>query len=431
MRNWREVNGGPGREVLVLQDERLRRLVKYAYDNVPYYHKIFEQRALKPDDIESSRDLVKLPILTKRLIRDNFSDLVARGFPKRELITCYTGGSTGEPLRFYGARKDIHGWGCAAGLRAYGWVGYEVGAKCALLCEKSPYESTTARFSRITRHFLERIVLFDALEISEEKLPLFAKRLEGFQGGFIKGYPTAIYLLARFIEREGQPKIRPKAIIAVGEELSDFQRELFSKVFECDVYVYYGSVEVQAIASECSQHSGYHISAENIVVEIVDDEGKPVPAEGEGRILLTSLHSYAMPFIRYEIGDIGMISDRACPCGRGLPLLAAIQGRTADVIFTRSGKAIPGVTLPFRVFVFLGVEEFQIVQETYEKVVIKVVLGREYPRDNLDEVVRKIVGQFRPALGEDVEIVTEFVDQIPSTRRGKRRFVISNVPERF
>jgi len=417
----------PRERILALQDERLRKLVRYAYDSVPYYRKVFEQCALKPEDIVTSVDLVKLPILTRQLVRNNFSDLVARGFPRRELMSCLTGGSTGEALRFYKTRDDYHGWDAAAGLRAHKWAGYEVGEKLALFWGRHPRLSVADSLTRTTKHFVQRVELFDALKMTEAKLAHFAKRLEGFDGGFIKGYPSAIYLMARYIEKEGKPVIRPRAIITTGEELYDFQRELFSKVFKCETYSYYSTNEVDAIASECLEHSGYHISAENVIVEIVDDADKPVPLGGEGRILITSLHNYGMPFIRYEIGDIGVSSDKVCPCGRGLPVLAAVNGRISDFIFTRKGDCIPGIALNRSFLAGLGVEQYQIVQESYEKVVIKLVFGREYKHDHVNEAVEEIERHFKSELGGDIDVVIELVDQIVPTRIGKRRMFMSKV----
>lgn len=417
----------PREKILALQGERLRKLIRYAYDNVPYYRNVFDQHTLKPEDIVDSGDLVKLPVLTRQLVRGNFSDLVARGFPRKELMPCLTGGSTGEALRFYRTRDDYHGWDAAAGLRAHKWAGYEVGEKLALFWGRHPRLSMADSLTRTTKHFVQRVVLFDALTMSDQRLPSFAKRLEGFDGGFIKGYPSAVYLMARYIEKEGKPVIRPRAIITTGEALYDFQRELFSRVFGCETYSFYATNEVDAVASECSEHSGYHISAENVIVEIVDDADKPVPVGGEGRILVTSLHNYGMPFIRYEIGDIGVSSDKACPCNRGLPLLTAVNGRISDFIFTRKGDCIPGIALNRSFLAGLGVEQFQIVQESYEKVVIKLVFGREYKCDYVNEAVRKIERHFKAELGRDIDVVTELVDQIVPTRIGKRRMFISKV----
>jgi len=417
----------PREKILALQDERLRKLVRYAYDNVPYYLNVFDRRALKPDDIVTSGDLMKLPVLTKQLIRKNFSDFVARGFPGKELMPFLTGGSTDEPLRFYKTRDDYHGWDTAAGLRAHKWAGYHVGEKLALFWGRHPRLSIADSIARTTKHFVQRVELFDALTMSDQRLPSFAKRLEGFDGGFVKGYPSAVYLMARYIEKEGKPGIRPRAIIMTGEELYNFQRELFSRVFGCETYSYYSTNEVNAIASECPEHSGYHISAENVIVEIVDDADKIVSVGGEGRILVTSLHNYGMPFIRYDVGDIGVSSDKACPCGRGLPMLAAINGRADDVIFTESGKSIPIVALNCDFLASLGVEQFRILQESYEKVVVKIVLAKESEHEHVNVAVKKIERHFRSELGGDIDVVTELVDRIVPTRIGKRRMFISKV----
>jgi len=415
----------PRDRMLALQDERLRILVRHAYDNVPYYRKVFEQRELKPDDIKTSEDLARLPILTKQLVRNNFMDLVARGLPKKEIVLGYTGGSTGEPLRFY-RTKDERNWGHAAQLRAHRWAGYEIGDKRATVQVRDIYNSTMDKFMRTCQRFLQRIVTFNLLEMSTERLPLYAKKLQDFQPEFIAGYPTAIYLLAQSVEKGGEPKIRPKAIFTGAEQLYDYQRDLFSRVFECEVYSYYSSMEMHNIASECPEHTGYHISSENVVVEIVNSEGELVPVGEEGRVLATNLRNYAMPFIRYENGDAAAISDSICPCGRGLPLLAAISGRTTDVIFTKDGKCIPGLSLPFGVFDSPGIEQFQIVQETRDSVVIRLVLDRACPRNQVDDAVKQILYQYRSILGEDTDVSVEFVDQILPTRSGKRRVVISN-----
>ena len=415
-------------KILELQNQRLRQLVRHAYDNVPYYRRIFDERALKPNDIECSEDLVKLPVLTKQLIRNNFDDLMARGLPGKERIQHATSGSVGEPLVFYRVRNDLN-WGSAALQRAYEWAGYEIGDKCVSIWRRYSYKPMV-NFREAAAKFFERILFFDVEKISTEKMPLFAKKLKHFQPEFIRSYPSAIYLLARFIKREGKPRLRPKAIITAGEQLYDYQRDLFRKVFACETYSCYGSWEVPAIASECSQHSGYHIAAENVILEIVNDEGKPIPVEEEGRILVTNLHNYAMPFIRYDIGDVGAGSDQACPCGRGLPLLAKLSGRTTDVILTRSSGAIPGIALPRTFLASLGIDQLQIVQENYQKVVVKLVLGGECPQKRADELAREIIARYRPILGEDMDITVEFVDQIPLTRAGKRRVVISNLPPR-
>ncbi|MFC1979901.1 phenylacetate--CoA ligase family protein [Chloroflexota bacterium] len=417
-------------KILELQNQRLRQLVRHAYDNVPYYRRIFDKRALKLSDIECSEDLVKLPVLTKKLIKDNFDNLTARGFPSKKIIRSATAGSTGEPLRFYSTRNDWRNWGNAAYLRAYGWSGYEIGDKRVDVSGRNPDHSALKVIRYRAIEFFERVVLLDVKEMSVGNMTLLTGKLDNLQPEFINGYPTAIYLLARFIQREGGPRLRPRAVITVSEQLYDYQRELFRKVFQCETYSHYDSWEMHAIATECSEHSGYHIAAENVIVEAVSDEGNPVLFGEEGKILVTNLHNYAMPFIRYDIGDVGAISDQVCSCGRGLPLLSKLSGRTTDVILTRSGRCIPAMALPWGFLADLDIEQLQIAQESYEKVVVKLVLDHELPQSRLDEITREIIRQWRPQLGENMDINIELVDQIPLTRAGKHKMVISNLPER-
>jgi phenylacetate-CoA ligase len=419
----------PRDRIIGLQNKRLRQLIKYAYKNVPYYRRIFDERGFKPGDIKGAQDLVKLPILTKRLIRENFDGMIARGFPSKELLPNSTGGSTGEALKFYSTKDDQYNWGHAASLRAHRWVGYEVGDKVIAF-----YETGHRMYSRMDKlrgmlgRFFERVLVISTKEMSPDRLLSRAKKLEDFKPEVIRGYPSAIYLLARLIEREGKPRLRPRAVIVDSEQLYDYQRELFGKVFGCETFSHYDSFEVHPIANECPEHAGCHIAAENVIVEVVDGKGKPVPTGREGRILVTNLHNYAMPFIRYDMGDIGALSDKACPCGRGLPLLAKVTGRTTDYMRTKSGGFIPGMAVPWSFFATLGVEQFQIVQETRGEMIVKLVLDRKYPEKRKDEIAKKIVDFLRKVVGEGLEISVKFVDQIPTTKAGKRRVIISKLP---
>ena len=299
--------------------------------------------------------------------------------------------------------------------------------KTVLLQEKRLDVSKMAKIGQAFKRFFQRRILLDIRELSG-KLDIFAKKIEELQPEFISGYPGAIYLVAQFIERGRKSRLRPRVVITGAEPLYDYQRELFRRVFECETYSIYSSWEAHNVAAECPVHSGYHMAAENMVVEIVDDKDEPVPAGVEGRILITTLHNYAMPFIRYDIGDVGIGSEKVCSCGRGLPLLAGITGRTCDFLFASSGERIPGISLPWSFLNFLGVEQFQIVQESYEHVTVKLVLDGKYTQERIEQLTTEVVSQYKPILGEDMHITVEFVDAIVPTAAGKTKFFISNLP---
>jgi len=418
----------PKDKLLELQNERLRSLLSHAYDTVPYYHKLFDERSIKPDDIKDSKELAALPVLTKQLIKINFDNLKSSAFSPKETILSSTSGSTGSPLKFYSTKEDQLEWGFARGLRAQKWAGYELGEKTVIMRPFLPSLSKSGRLGKRIQAFFKRHLILDPSTMSKETMPLLVRRMEAFQPRFIGGYPSVIYLLARFIKRSRRPSFSSKAIITGSEQLHDYQRELFEEVFGCETYGIYGSWEVHSIAAECAEHTGYHIAAEDIIMEIVNDAGEPVPPGTEGRILLTNLHNYAMPFIRYDIGDVGVISPKLCPCGRGLPLLVKLGGRTDDVIVTRSGRTIPGIVLPRRFLAHHGVEQHQLVQDSYDSVKVKLVLDGEYAPEHRNKLNKLIVAQYQPILGEDIAVTVQFVDQIVTPPNWKGRVVISNLP---
>jgi phenylacetate-CoA ligase len=414
-------------KILELQNECLGKLMEQTYRDVPYYRRIFDERALKPCSIHSAKDLEKLPVLTKQIIRDHSAELLSAGFTARQRVRFSTGGSTGEPLQFYRTRPDELSRDLAAAQRALGWAGYELGDKLARIAVVRPYPSIIHRISESGKHLFERYLMIDAKQVSAQTLPFYVKQLEKFQPRFICGYPNAIELAARFILKAGRPHLKPAAIITDSEQLYDYQRELFSSVFGCPTFSNYDSWEAHAIATECAEHSGLHIAAENLIVEIVDDAGNQLSAGREGRIAITSLHNHAMPFIRYIIGDLGVAKDELCHCGRGLPLLAGLSGRTTDVIYTKSGKAISGTALLHVFLPPMGVSQFQFVQESYEKVVIKVIMDRNYPKAYLDDLTSRLTQRYKKLLEENLDIRIEFVDAIPLTKDGKRKVIISKL----
>jgi phenylacetate-CoA ligase len=421
---WRSKN-----DIFELQNERLRSLINYAHDNVPYYSRVFRERALQPQDIRDTRDLVKLPELNKNLVRSNFADMKSRAVPRKEMLSTATSGSTGEPLIFYSTKEDQINRGYARALRARGWAGCSLGDKTVILRE-TRQRGLGLRERKITgrtRLFFERSLELDPALLSTDTMAYFRQKMEDFNPRLLFGYPSAIGLLANFIKRNGKTALRPRAVQTIGEQLNDHQRRLIEEVFECKVYDAYSAWEAYEIASECPEHTGLHIAAEDMILEVVDDAGIPVPAGKEGRILLTNLHNYAMPLIRYEIGDLGTMSDRDCPCGRWLPLLAAVNGRVCDAIMTRSKGTVPGMSLPWDFLAQWKVEQFQIVQEDIDRLVVRLVFTDSVTEQYIVELSQEIRRRYVTILGQDMNIVVEPVDQILPLKSGKRQIVVSKL----
>ncbi len=412
----------PREKLVALQNVRLVGLISAAYQNTAYYRKALAERGLVPQNISTMDDLAKLPVLTRAAVRDNFHALIAENLKPGRMKLGETGGTTGEPLRFM--KPGDEGWGWGAYYRGLEWYGLSSGDKHSLIWGYSPAASRVASFLAGTGHFLRNCAFLNAFDLSEARMAAFASKLKKFQPKAIAGYSSAVYIFAEYVKQSQIQGIRPGLAITTAEKLYDYQRQAIKEAFECDVFQYYGSREVASLGYECPQHHGYHTSMENVVLETVDERGNRVKPGEVGRVLVTDLHNYAMPLIRYELGDLGILSDEACPCGRGLSVIASIEGRMTDVIVCSRGFISP-VALTTYVFKDMPVRQFQVVQETLDDVRVKVVPGEGFGREETGRIKEAL--QARMGMGTHVGV--ELVDDIPpSPSSGKRRVVISKVP---
>ena len=403
-----------------IQRKKLQALLRHAYENVPYYHNMFKSLNLKPDDIRTQEDLQKLPILTKEDIQNNLQDMVARNKSKESLLKNATGGSTGKPLSFY-QDKIYWDWNAADKSRHLKMMDFDSGEKCAYLWgadRDSPQMTFRGKIGQI----INRSMWLNTFNLTEEMMFDYSQKLQKFKPKIIIGYATSLYLFAEFLKENNIKGITPTGIQSSAEKLFDFQRELIESVFNCKVFDRYGCREVGNIAHECKAHDGLHISSDIHYVEFVQDD--ELISEGEvGDIIVTNLTNYAMPFIRYEIGDRGSFMDEMCECGRGLPLMKSVEGRVTDIIVTPNGHFISGPALTLAIKTAKNIKQIQIVQETKEDLILKIVKGKGFRLEDAELVKQKIQGY----IGEKMNIDFEFIDSIPVTETGKYRFTISKI----
>ena len=262
-------------------------------------------------------------------------------------------------------------------------------------------------------------------EIDNAVLDSWVEQLKKHNPRIIYGFTSVIYLLAKFLEYRGITDIKPQAVLTAGITLFESQREYIKSQFECDLFDAYGG-DGMVVSHECQEHAGYHIMSEGVICEFIRD-GEPASPGERGAIVLTNLNNYMMPFIRYSIEDVGIPSDDMCPCGRGLPLMEKIEGRIADIVRAPNGNHV----FPHYFLKIFGneaswMEEWQILQETESRLRIKVVKNNECPPGRLESLSQVIRGD----LGE-LDIEFEFVESIPPSTSGKKRFTISEVPPPF
>jgi phenylacetate-CoA ligase len=409
----------PRVELDALRVGRLRRFLTDASRHVPYYRRVFDEAKFDPSTTRSLGDLARLPFLTKALIRANTDALKADDAPV--LRRYNTGGSSGEPLVFYiGKGRVSHD--VAAKWRATRWWGVDIGDPEVVLWG-SPIELGAQDRMRLLRDRLLRTKLLPAFDMSLANLDRFVAEIRARRPRMLFGYPSALAKVAAHAKARGQrlDDLGVRVVFVTSEMLYDHQRELIGNAFGCKVANGYGGRDAGFIAHQCPQ-GGMHISAEDIVVEIVGPGGEPV-ADGEpGEIVVTHLATRDFPFIRYRTGDIGILAQRMCACGRSLPLLEEIQGRSTDFVIAADGTVMHGLALIYILRDLPGIASFKIVQESRQRIRVQIVAAADFP----SAMEQRIRDGFRARLGASVEVTIERVDVIEPERSGKFRYVVSH-----
>jgi phenylacetate-CoA ligase len=401
------------------QAERLRGFLATIGERVPYWRALFRERGFDPQAVRSVADLQALPLLDKATIRQHAEAMKAEGHGP---LTRYnTGGSSGQPLVFYiGKARKSHD--VAAKWRATRWWDVDIGDREAVIWG-SPIEHGTQDRLRQWRDRLLRSTLLPAFEMSEDKLDGFVAWLRRTRPTMLFGYPSALSYIARHAAKRGVrlDDLGVRVAFVTSERLYDEQRALIEKAFACRVANGYGGRDAGFIAHECPA-GGLHLSAEDIVVEIVDPEGRPLPAGQAGEIVVTHLATAEFPFVRYRTGDIAVLDDRRCACGRGLPMLRELQGRSTDFVVAADGTVMHGLALIYILRDLPGIERFKVTQETRTHTRVELVPEPAFDRGLLP----RIVSGFQQRLGAEVQVTVDVVESIAPERSGKYRYIVSH-----
>lgn len=407
-------------EIHQLQLERLRALVAHVSERCPYYALAWEGIDLSLKTLE---DFARWPVISRETIRENRVGMRAAGFEGR-LIQKSTGGSSGAPLEFE-LDHDSNDRRMAAWHRGYGWAGAGLGTKQLYLWGVPlGQRSRWKQCKDGAYNWMYRREVLNSFEFSEQRVAQFLERVNRSKPDAIVAYTGPLYAFARALEERGMKPVSPKTIVVGAEKLHGFQRELIERVFETKVYETYGSREFMLIGAECDRREGLHLTSEHLLMEILDDQGKPVPEGQEGNVVITDLFNLGMPFIRYRTDDRAVAGFGVCSCGRGLPLLKKVVGRRLDVVITPDGRKIAGEFFPHLIKDFAAVRRFQVVQEALDRVELRVVAPQwnEESKAQLEKTVRT-------TLGPTIFFRLAVVDEIPLTPAGKLQVVVNRVGE--
>jgi phenylacetate-CoA ligase len=404
------------------QLESLRRLLSEAEKHCPYYSREWDRLGLRADSLTSLADFAKWPLTTRETIRNHRQEMRSTA-PDLKMISKATGGSSGVPLQF-DLNFESHERREAATYRGYGWAGAGPGTRQFFLwgVAVGP-RSRRQRWKDRLYNVVHRRTVESSFSLSEQSVPAVLANLNACRPHAIVAYTSALYFFARELHERKLVPFSPRSIVVGAEKLHPFQRELIESVFQAPVFETYGSREVMLMGAECDRHSGLHLTAENLHIEVTDDEGRPTPDGQEGNVVVTDLTNYGMPFIRYVNGDRAVAGYRMCDCGRGLPMLTQVAGRQAEMLRTPSGRVLTGLFFPHFLKDFPAVERFLVTQEELDRVRVDVVVRRDRGQFNRAAVTSGIAEY----LGPDVRLEVAEVPEIPLSAAGKQRVVVSKL----
>jgi phenylacetate-CoA ligase len=401
-------------DIAKIQETNLEKLLNHAYLHVPYYKK-----ALK--NYFGKRDFNKIPFLSKDIIKKEFDELKSDDLSKRKWEYNASGGSTGEPSKFIQDSSFIN-WRANKFFFFY-MAGKDIGEKQIKLwgSEKDIFDGTIGLKAHLENFILNRKLL-NAFMIKEEEYFKYVKEFNRYKPVNVWAYVDSAYEFARFIEKNRQKIHSPKSIIVTAGTLTEEVRKYIEKIFKTKVYNQYGSREVGDIACECGKQEGLHIFQHTHYVEVIDNKGKPV-FEKPGEIVITLLNNYAMPLIRYKIGDTGILTKKKCSCGRGFMLLKKVTGRVTDHFKRKDGTVIHGEYFTHLFYFKDWIKKFKVIQKSYTLIEVLIVLNGVKNEKDIKEIESKI--EF--VMGKSCNVDFKFVDDIKPSASGKYLYTMSEV----
>jgi phenylacetate-CoA ligase len=398
------------------QTERLRALVAHAYQNVPYYRRLFDSAGLRPRHIQTLRDLASIPITTRTDLQSApAEEVIARGYRLERLVVHRTSGSTGEPFSIRRTAFEdrlLQAHRLAVLFR----LGLRIGDRRAAV--------VSDRLAGTPLYARAGILRYDEIHCLAEPAEILA-RLRAIRPDMLRGYSGTLAFLAGMMTGEERKTIRPRFVTTDSETLTDEMRERIEAGFGARVFDFYDSHEFNMIASECPSSGLFHVSETSLIAEVLA-EGRAAEPHQQGQLVGTALHSWAMPFIRFALGDLVTRGPDRCPCGAPSSILTAVNGRIADRFELPGGRSVHPYTLVNPLMEHgPWVRQYQIVQDRLDRVKVKLapMHGENPPAEGVAAVQQVLRERLGPGIGLEVELVS----QIPAAPSGKQRPYLSLV----
>ncbi len=405
------------------QNRKLREIVTYAYENSAFYHRRFDYNGLKPNEIKTVEDLRKLPVVRKQEISRNVDEVISREFSAQDLRVQHTSGSTGRPLNIYITATENE-FRKAKHVRAQMVLGQKIRDRWVTITSPLHFAETTKLQKALHMFSITPVSVFDDVETQITKIAAANPQV-------LDGYSNSILLLAKEAKKRGMHDINPRFLVSGAELIDASSRKFVEDVFASPFYDQYATVEFERIAWQCKEKDEYHIDADSLVMEFVDDDGESVSPGERGEVVCTSLFNHAMPFIRYGIDDVGVPSEkRECACGRNFPIMKMMEGRKTSLLTLPGGRVLAPFAFMLAVWTFKHydlIDLFRVVQKRKDLIVFVLRLkenasNEDLIKNDLERHIREVLH-----LTEEVSIEVESVDEIPLSRSGKFQIVVSQV----
>ena len=409
----------PREAMEALRGTLFRQRVGDAVERFPLYAARAQEKMGRLPGGDEDIELHDLPIWTREDQKRHFESF--DGPLDDDWFVHCTGGSSGQPLRFHVSRESYE-WRMAVSDRGYSWAGAEEGRKSFFVWGAPALPiSIGQRIKSTLHHCVQRRAFFDSFQFGDEEKEACCRDINRFRPNALVGYAGNLVELAKFVAgNPGLLKWRAQSVVTAAEGLRGGERELLEDALGGRVFMSYGSREFMLIGMECSEHAGYHISSDNLIVEIVDEDGKVAAAGKAGRILVTDLRNAATPFIRYEIGDIGVIDDEQCSCGLPFPMLRRVDGRIQEIIYGTDGSKLSALFIPHLFKEFLWIDGYQLVQDKRSDLQVNIVCGCEVTKELSDPVREELLAK----LGREMKIGFVRVEKLQKSASGKTPIVL-------
>lgn len=406
------------------QLEQLKKLLIHSYENVPYYHKLFDKIGFRPYEFKDFEDLQKIPFLTKEIIINNFEDLKAQDYPDYKFGYMTTGGTTGSPLGIY-VEKNVSFIKELVYLKIFfDEIGLNFYDKSIVLRGNVIPNSDKGKFWKYS--LLHRFLILSSYHMTDENLPKYVEKIRKFKPKYISAYPSSLYILAKYMKKNGiKPFTSLKIIICGSETLYNWQRIFFENTFQCKIYESYGHTEQAVKAHTCKKNNFFHFSPEYGFVEFIDKYGNPVNKENDVcEIVATGFKNDIFPFIRYKTNDYCIYTSMKCSCGSNHSSAKSIVGRSSsDFLISKDNSLVTITAMNMHSDIFDNVKQFQFYQEKKGEVIFRIVKMDSYT----DRDANRIRQELLKKLGNNFELKIEYVEKISRTPRGKQNFLIQKL----